>query len=324
VRLCWKAALAAALWVLIAPAAVHAQAYPTRTITLVVPFPPGGGVDAMARIIADKMSVALKQQIVVDNRGGGGGTIGTRAVAKAEPDGYTLLLGHTGTVAINPSLYKNAGYDPRRDLAPVGLIASMPLVLAAHPSFPGRSVADLIAIARKEPGKLNIGTSAVGTGSYMCAELFKSMVGVDMVVVPYKGTAPFLNDLLGGHVPVGFVVIPPAFGNLQAGTMRALAVTSPKRTSVLPDVPTTAESGLPGFEAVLHYGLLAPAGMPKPIIERLNKELRALVALPDVRQRIASEGGDPLTSTPEEYAANIEREETKWAALIRKLNLKVD
>jgi tripartite-type tricarboxylate transporter receptor subunit TctC len=324
VRHHWMSALAAALLVLAAPGLPHAQDYPTRTITLIVPFPPGGGVDAMARIIAEKMSVALKQQIIVDNRGGGGGTIGTRAVAKAEPDGYTLLLGHTGTVSINPSLYKNAGYDPRRDLAPIGLIASMPLALVAHPSFPGRTVADLIAMARKEPGKLNIGSSAVGTGSYMCAELFKATVGVDMTIVPYKGTAPFLNDLLGGHVPVGFVVIPPAFGNLKAGTMRALAVTSPTRTSVLPDVPTVAESGLPGFEAVLHYGLLAPAGTPKPFIERLNRELRALVALPDVRQRIASEGGDPLTSTPEEYAAEIDREETKWSVLVRKLNLKVE
>jgi tripartite-type tricarboxylate transporter receptor subunit TctC len=278
----------------------------------------------MARIIAEKMSAALKQQIVVDNRGGGSGTIGTRAVARAEPDGYTLLLGHTGTIAINPSLFKNPGYDPRRDFAPIGLIASMPLALIAHPSFPARTVADVIGIARKEAGKLNIGSSAVGTGSYMCAELFKATIGVDMTIVPYRGTAPFLNDLLGGHVPIGFLVIPPAFGNIQAGTARALAVTSPKRTSVLPEVPTIGESGVPGFEAVLHYGLLAPAGTPKPIIERLNKELQALVTLPEVRDRIASEGGDPLTSTPEEYAADIDREETKWAALIRKLNLKVD
>jgi tripartite-type tricarboxylate transporter receptor subunit TctC len=302
----------------------QAQDYPTRTITLVVPYPPGGGVDAMARIIAEKMSAALKQQIVVDNRGGGGGTIGTRAVAKAEPDGYTLLLGHSGTVAINPSLYRNPGYDPRRDFAPIGLLAAMPLALVTHPAFPARSVADLIAIARKDPGKLDIGSSAMGTGSYMCAELFKATVGLDMTVVPYRGTGPFLNDILGGHVRVGFVVIPPAFGNIQAGTLRALAVTSPQRTSVLPDVPTVTESGLPGFETVLHYGLLAPAGTPKPIIDRLNKELRALVALPDVRQRIASEGGDPLTSSPEEYAADIDREETKWAVLIRRLNLKVD
>ena len=324
VRHFWEAAVLAAILALIAPGLAQAQDYPTRTITLIVPYPPGGGVDAMARIIAEKMSAALKQQIIVDNRGGGGGNIGTRAVAKAEPDGYTLLLGHSGTVSINPSLYRNPGYDPRKDFAPIGLIASMPLALVAHPSFPARTVADVIAIAKKEPGKLNIGSSAVGTGSYMCAELFRATVGAEMTVVPYRGTAPFLNDLLGGHVPVGFLVIPPAFGNIQAGTTRALAVTSPKRTSVLPNVPTAAESGLPGFEAVLHYGLLAPAGTPKPIIERLNKELRALIALPEVRERIASEGGDPLTSTPEEYAADIDREETKWATLIKKLNLKVD
>ena len=318
------AAVLAAILALIAPGLAGAQDYPTRTITLIVPYPPGGGVDAMARIIAEKMSAALKQQIIVDNRGGGGGNIGTRAVAKAEPDGYTLLLGHSGTVSINPSLYRNPGYDPRRDFAPIGLIASMPLALVAHPSFPARTVADVIAIAKKEPGKLNIGSSAVGTGSYMCAELFRATVGAEMTVVPYRGTAPFLNDLLGGHVPVGFLVIPPAFGNIQAGTTRALAVTSPKRTSVLPDVPTAAESGLPGFEAVLHYGLLAPAGTPKPIVERLNKELRAALASEDVRKRLETDGAEPMPSTPEEYATEIDREETMWSKLIKAAGIKAE
>jgi tripartite-type tricarboxylate transporter receptor subunit TctC len=301
-----------------------AQDYPSRTVTIVVPYPPGGGVDVLARVIAEKLSGALKQQVIVDNRGGGGGNIGTRSVAKAEPDGYTLLLGHTGTMAINPTLYANPGYDPRKDFAPIGLIASMPVALIAHPSFPAKTVAELIALIKQEPGKYNIGTSAIGTGSYLCAELFRSMAGLNMTLVPYRGTAPLMNDLLGGHVPVAFGVLPPALGNLQAGKLRALAVTSKIRFSGLPDVPTVDQSGLPGFEAVLRYGLLAPAGTPQPIIARLNKELRALANTEDVKKRIFSEGGDPVTSSAEEHAADIDSEEKKWAALIKKLNLKVD
>jgi tripartite-type tricarboxylate transporter receptor subunit TctC len=302
----------------------HAQSYPSRTVTLVVPFPPGGGVDALARILAERLSVSLKQSVVVENRTGGGGTVGTRQVAKAEPDGYTLMLAHTGTISINPSLYANAGYDPRKDFAPIGLIGSMPVALIAHPSFPAKTVADVIAIAKREPGKLNFGTSAVGTGGYLTAEYFKSVAGLDMTIIPYRGTAPLMNDLIGGHVPVSFGVLPPAIGNIQAGSLRAIAVTGTRRFSLLPDVPTASESGLPGFDAVLHYGLIAPAGTPRPIIERLNKELRAMVESDLVKQRIQAEGGDALTSTPEEYGQDIDREETKWSTLIRKLNLKVE
>jgi tripartite-type tricarboxylate transporter receptor subunit TctC len=301
----------------------RAQDYPTRPITIVVPFPPGGGVDVLARVIGERLAVAMKAQVIVDNRGGAGGTLGTRSVAKAEPDGHTLLLGHTGTMSINPTLYANPGYDPRKDFAPVGLIASMQVALIAHPSFAPKTVAEFIAHAKKESGKVNIGTSAIGTGSYLCAELFKSMAGLDVTLVPYRGTAALMNDLLGGHVPIAFGVLPPALGNLQAGKLRALAVSGAKRFSQLPDVPTIAESGLPGFEAVLHYGLLAPAGTPPPIIARLNKELRAAVSSDEVKKRIHAEGGDPLASSPEEYAADIDREERKWAALIKRLNLKV-
>jgi tripartite-type tricarboxylate transporter receptor subunit TctC len=316
------AALALALSAFAASA--FAQTYPTRSINLIVPYPPGGGVDAMARIVAEKLSHALGQQVVVDNRGGGGGLIGTRAVQRAAPDGYTLLLGHTGTISINPSLYANSGFDPRKDFAAIGLIASMPVVLIANPSFPAKTITDVIALAKKNTSKLNIGTSAVGTGGYMAAELFKSVAGVDANLIPYKGTAPVMNDLLGGHVPIAFGVIPPALGNLQSGALRAIAVASPKRTSLLPDVPTFAESGLPDFEAVLHYGLLAPAGTPKPIIERLNAELQKLAGDEEVKKRIHLEGGDPLTSSAAEYAADVDREETKWSTLIKKLNLKVE
>jgi tripartite-type tricarboxylate transporter receptor subunit TctC len=302
----------------------YAQSYPSRTVTLVVPFPPGGGVDALARILAERLSVSLKQSVVVENRTGGGGTVGTRQVAKAEPDGYTLMLAHTGTISINPSLYANAGYDPRKDFAPIGLIGSMPVALIAHPSFPAKTVADVIAIAKREPGKLNFGTSAVGTGGYLTAEYFRSVAGLDMTIIPYRGTAPLMNDLIGGHVPVSFGVLPPAIGNIQSGSLRAIAVTGTRRFSLLPDVPTASESGLPGFDAVLHYGLIAPTGTPRPIIERLNKELRAMVESDLVKQRIQAEGGDAMTSTPEEYAKDIDQEETKWSTLIKKLSLKVE
>jgi tripartite-type tricarboxylate transporter receptor subunit TctC len=316
--------LIAAIALSLAALPALAQTYPARSITLVVPYPPGGGVDAMARVVADRLTAALGQQVIVDNRGGGSGLVGTRAVTKAAPDGYTLMLAHTGSISINPSLYANAGFDPRKDFAPIGLIASMPVVLIANPAFPVETIADFIALARRDPGKLNVGTSAVGTGGYMSAELFKSLAEIDVAIIPYKGTASVMNDLLGGHVPVAFGVIPPALGNIRAGKLRAIAVASPTRTALLPDVPTFAESGMPGFESVLHYGLLAPAGTPRPIIERLNAELRKAVDNEEMKKRIAAEGGDPLTSTPDEYAKDIDQEETKWSRLIRKLNLKVE
>ncbi len=217
-------------------AAISAQAadYPARTVTLVVPYPPGGGVDSMARIIAQKLGDNFNQTFIVENRGGAGGTVGTRFAAHAKPDGYTLLLGHTGTISINPSLYAQLGMDPRKDFAPIGLVASMPVALLANVSFPAKTVADVIALAKKDPGKLNVGTSAVGTGGYMCAELFKAEAGLDVAIIPYKGTAPVMTDLLGGHVPVAFGVLPPALGNLQAGQLRAIAVTSKKRFSAAP------------------------------------------------------------------------------------------
>ena len=317
-------AFAALACVLAAAGGAPAADYPNRVVTLVVPYPPGGGVDAMARVVAAKLSDAFHQQVIVDNKPGAGGTIGTRFVAHAAPDGYTLLLGHTGTISINPSLYVHAGYDPRKDFAPIGLVASMPVALIANPSFPAKSVAEFIALAKQQPGKINVGTSALGTGGYMTAEHFKSEAATDVVIIPYKGTAPLMTDLLGGHVPVAFGVLPPALGNIQAGKLRAIAVTSAKRFSLLPDVPTFAESGMPGFEAVLHYGLLAPAGTPKDVVDKLSAELRKLVATEEVKQRIHVEGGDPLTSTPAEYATDIDKEETKWAALVHKLGLKVE
>ncbi len=320
----WLRAAAIAAVAVVLFGAAQAQDYPTRGISLIVPYPPGGGVDAMARVVAEKLTAALGQQVVVDNRAGGSGLVGTRAFIRSPADGYTLFLGHTGSISINPSLYANAGFDPRMDFAPVGLVASMPVALLAHPSFPAKTIGEVVAIAHKEGGKLNIGTSAVGTGGYLSAELFKAITNTDATIIPYKGTGQVMNDLLGNHVPIAFGVLPPALGNLRAGTLRAIAVLSPKRFSLLPDVPTADESGLPGFESVLHYGLLAPAGTPRPVIDRLNAALRALVETEEVKRRILAEGGDPLTSTPEGYAKDIDSEETKWGTLVRRLNLKVE
>jgi tripartite-type tricarboxylate transporter receptor subunit TctC len=296
-----------------------ADDYPNRPITLIVPYPPGGGVDTMGRLMGQKLSAALGQQVIIENRGGAGGMLGTRTAVKAAPDGYTLVMTLTGL-----SLGPNPGYDYRKDLAPIGLIAFTPVIVVAHPSLPAKSLADVIALAKKDPGKLSVGTPPPPTINYFAAELFKMMAGVDVAIVTYKGTAPLTTDLLGGHVPLGFNTIPATIGNLEAGTLRALAVAATTRAAVLPDVPTSAESGLPGFEAGFYYGMSAPSGTPRQIIERINKEMRRAITSEDLKERLVQEGTDPTPSTPEEYAANLEREEVKWGALIKKLGLKFE
>jgi tripartite-type tricarboxylate transporter receptor subunit TctC len=293
--------------------------YPARAITLIVPYPAGGGVDNMARVVAQKLGAALGEQIIIENRPGAGAVIGTRAAAKAAPDGYTLVMFTTGI-----TLPANAGFDIKQDFAPVGTIASTPIVLMAHPSFPATSLAQVIALARQEPGRLSVGTPPPPTLNYFAAELLKVMAGVDITVVTYKGTGPLTNDLVGGHVPLAFNTTAPALGNIQAGKIRAIAIAASKRSAALPDVPTAAESGLPGFEAVLYYGIAAPAGTPRAIIERLSAALRAVVTSEETAKRIVADGGDPAASTPEEYAENIAREEGKWRALIDKLGLVVN
>jgi tripartite-type tricarboxylate transporter receptor subunit TctC len=303
----------------IVSAGAAADDYPNRAITLIVPYPAGGGVDTMGRIIGQKLSVALGQQVVIENRGGAGGMLGTRTAVKSTPDGYTLVMTLTGL-----SLGPNPGYDFRKDLAPIGLIAFTPVIVVAHPSLPAKSLADVIALAKKEPGKLAVGTPPPPTINYFAVELFKMMAGVDLSTITYKGTGPLTNDLLGGHVPLGFNTIPATIGNIEAGTLRPLAVTATRRATVLPDVPTSAESGLPGFEAGFYYGMSAPAGTPRPIIDKLNAELRRIISSEDIHKRLVAEGTDPEASTPEEYAANLEREEAKWADLIKKLGLKFD
>lgn len=301
-----------------------ADDYPTRPITLIVPFPPGGSTTVMARNVADKLSVSLGQQIVVENRGGAGGVIGTRSVARATPDGYTILLSYTATMAIAPAMNVNAGYDPRKDFVPIGMIGAAPSVLVVNPSLPVHSIAELIAYAKAAPTPLQYGSPGVGTVNHLAGEYLAAETGMKLQHVPYKGNGPALGDLLGGHIPMMFVPIPVALGNIKAGTLRGLAIGSAKRTSLVPDLPTLAESGVPGFEVALRYGLVAPAGTPPAIIARLNKELNAALSTEDVKKRLATEGAESLPGTPEAYAADIDREEKKWGGLVKKLGLKVE
>jgi len=301
-----------------------AQDYPTRPITLVVPYAAGGGNDAMARTVADKMSRVLGKQIVIENRAGAGGTIATRQVAKSAPDGYTLVIGGTGTLAVNPTLYANVGYDPRKDFAPIGLIGTSALVVLVHPSLPAHSIRGLIDLARQEPGKLNYASAGVGSGIHLGTVLFEHMAEVKLTHVPYRGSGPALTDLIGGHVAIYFSSLPPAVQLVKEGKVRALAVTGSTRSKILPELPTVAEAGLPGYESVLHYGIVAPAGTPRPIIDKLNAALREAVMASDTQDRMAADGTEPRASTPEDYAADIDREETKWSAIVRKSGAKAE
>jgi tripartite-type tricarboxylate transporter receptor subunit TctC len=318
--LSWKDQLCAAIAALAVGGAfwpAQAQDYPNRPITLVIPFAPGGSTSVVGRGIADKMSELLGEKIVIDNRPGAGGTVGTKAVAKSDPDGYTLVLGYTGTLAIGPSLYKKAGYDPRKDFAPIGMIGNAPNSLVVHPSFPAKSVAELIAYAKQNPGKVSFGSAGAGTASHITGEYFARSAGISLVHVPYKGTGPVLVDLIGGHIPVAFAPIPASHSNISAGTLRALAVTSSTRSGLLPDVPTIAEAGVPGFDASLYYGLAAPAGTPRPIIDKLNKVLRDALASGEVKRQLGSDGTEITPGSPEDYADLIDKDEKKWAQLVK-------
>jgi len=296
----------------------HADDYPLRPITLIVPYAAGGGNDVLARAVADPMSRSLGQPVVVENHGGAGGTIGTRQVAKASPDGYTLGLGGTGTLAVAPTLYPNLGYDPRRDFAPVGLIATSPLIILVNPSLPVSNVKELIALAKAQPKKLNYASAGTGSGIHLGTVLFEMAADVQMTHVPYRGSGPAIADLLGNHVSLYFSSLPPAIGMVSSGKLRALGVTGLNRSPSFPDVPTVAEQGLPGFEAVLHYGIIAPAGTPKPIVDKLNAALREALGSEELKKHLATEGAEPLQTSPAEYAADIDREETKWSAVVKR------
>jgi tripartite-type tricarboxylate transporter receptor subunit TctC len=304
--------------------AARADDYPSRPITLIVPYAAGGGNDVMARFVAERMSRSLGQQIVIENKGGAGGSIATRQVARSAPDGYTLGLSGTGTHAINPTLYGNVGYDPRKDFAPVGLIATSALVVLVNNDVAAKTIPELIALARQSPGRLTYASAGVGSGIHLGAELFAAMAGIKLTHVPYKGSAPALTDLIGGHVQIYFSSLPPAIGLIKDGKVRALAVTGPQRSALLPELATVAEAGpLPGYEAVLHYGIVAPAGTPQPIIEKLVVAMKAALADPELRERIAADGAEVQSMTPAEYAADIDREETKWSKVVKLSGAKV-
>ena len=301
-----------------------AQGYPNHPIRLVVPFPPGGTTDILARAVAQKLTEAMGQSVVLDNRPGAGGNIGADVVAKSAPDGYTLLMGTVGTHAINPSLYAKMPYDHVKDFVPVVLVAGVPNVLVVNPSLPVNSVADLIKLAKAKPGSINFASSGNGTSIHLSGELFKAMAGVDMTHVPYKGSAPALSDLISGQVQVMFDNLPSSLPQIKAGKLRAIAVTSLKRAPALPDVPTISESGLPGFEASSWFGVLAPAGTPPAVITRLNAEVDKWLQTPEAKEQLLAQGAQAAGDTPEQFAAFIRSETGKWAKVVKASGAKVD
>ncbi len=304
--------------------AAAAQSYPSRPIRFIVPFPPGGGNDTMARMIGNKLTAALGQQVVVDNRAGAGSVIGAEAAAHAAPDGYTLFLGGVASHGINPNLHAKLGYDPIRDFAPVSLIAAAPLILVVHPSVQAKTIKDLIQLAKTKPGQLNFASNGTGGSSHLAAELFKMMTATDMVHVPYKGLSPALTDLLSGQVQLMFSSTVAILPLVHANRLRPLAITGAKRSAAIPEVPTVAESGVPGYETASWYGVLAPAGTAKTIVDLLNREIAKVMLLPDVRERLASEGAEPAGGTPGEFAAHIKHELERWARVIKQARIKAD
>ena len=298
--------------------------YPKGPIRIIVPYPPGGSPDIFARTIGAKLAEAWKQPVIVENRAGGGGTIGAGIAAKAPPDGYTLLMGHIGTLAVNATLFPKLPYDPIQSFAPVSLVAVVPNVLVVNPSQPFRTVGELIAYARANPGKLLYASGGNGGAAHIAMEYFKQQAGVDLVHVPYRGTAQAVTDLIGGQVALTMTGAPPLMPHLQAGRLRALAVSSRQRVEALPEVPTIAESGVRGFDATQWYGLVAPAGTSRAIIDKLNREVRATVNSPEMRERLRSEGAIASTTTPEEFGAFIRAEIARWGAVVTSAGIRPD
>jgi len=315
--------LAAVVLALAAPLAL-AQAYPVKPIRLIVPFGPGSTVDIMARALAGPLFEQMQQPIVVENRAGAGGSVGVDAIAKAPKDGYTVGIGTTGPLAINPALQSRMPFDTLADLAPVSLIATGPNAVLINPGVPVRSVKDLVAYAKAHPDELNFASAGVGSTNHLAGELFKSVAGVQMVHVPYKGNAEALADLMSGRVQVLFSGLPPVMAQVQAGKVRVLAIAGPSRAASLPDVPTVAEAGLPGAEVLVWYGLLAPAGTPREVIARLNAEVVKAMARAEIRARFLEAGSDPASSTPEEFSRMIRADLAKWKKVITTANIKVE
>jgi tripartite-type tricarboxylate transporter receptor subunit TctC len=309
---------------LIAALPLGAQDYPRRPVRLIVPFPPGGGNDIVARAVAQELGKSLGQQLVVDNRAGAGGAIGAELAARSPADGYTLFLGGVGSHVVNPSLHAKLSYDPIRDFAPVTLIASAPSVLVVNPSLQATSIAEFTALAKANPGKLNYASNGNGSSAQLAAVLYESMAGVRMVHVPYKGVAPALVDLMSGEVQLMFGTLVAILPHIKAGRLRALAVTGRNRSAPLPEVPTLAESGLPGYEAGSWYGILAPAGTPGAIVARLNAEINAAIRQPEVRERLAAEGAEVLGGTPGDFASHIKAELSRMGRLMREAGVRME
>jgi tripartite-type tricarboxylate transporter receptor subunit TctC len=317
----WAGVAAAAS--LLASVAAPAQTYPTKPVRFIVPFAPGGNTDLQGRLIAQKLTAAFSQQVVVDNRGGAGGTLGVDLAAKAPPDGYTIVIASFGNILVAPALYRNLPYDPVRDLAPVVLVSTPPGILVVNPGLPVKNVKELIAYARSNTGRLNYGSAGNGVWNHLFAELFKSMAKIDMTHVPYKGTGPAVTDVIGGQIQLSFSPFPTALPHIKSGRLRALGVTDAKRSPVVPELPTIAESGLPGYSAASWFAVLAPAGTPKPIVAKLNGEINRIFTEPDVRSAFAADGSEPVGGTPEALAKSIREGIAKWGKLVRDLGVQL-
>lgn len=301
-----------------------ADSYPSKPVRMIVGFPPGGPNDIVARVVSEKLEGWLGQPVIVDNRPGAGGNIGTEITARAEPDGYTLLMGSTGPQAINPAVYPRLSFDVLRDLAPVSLVAQVPSVLVVNPQVPARTVSELISFGKQQPGGLRYGSGGYGTTLHLSGELFKSLAGIEMLHVPYKGTAPAISDLAGGQTHVMFAALPSVMPLVRAGKLRVIAVTTRERSQALPDVPTIAESGLPGYEMAPWFGVFATAGTPKPVINRLSQAIHKVVAMPAVKEALEKQGAEPITNNPEEFSALLRTEIAKWSKIVKEANITIN
>jgi tripartite-type tricarboxylate transporter receptor subunit TctC len=314
----------AALALAACAALAHAQNYPAKPVRIIVPYPPGGTTDIIARIAAAELTKQLKQPFVVENRAGASGAIGATAVAQAAPDGYTLVMGTANTHGINSALQKNLPYDAVKDFAPVTVVASTPNIIVVHPNVPAKTLAELIALAKAQPGKINFGSTSIGGSPHMSAELLKAMTGIDMVHVPYKGAAPMLTDLVGGQIQVGFDNLPSTIGYVRSGKVRALAVTTAQRWPGAPDIPTVAESGVPGYEVSGWFGLLAPAGTPKAVLDTLQTTIAQIVQEPEVAKQLRDLGAAPVANKPEDFARDIAADVEKWRKVAQTTGVKLD
>lgn len=317
--------LAAAALVALAPlAGIGAEPFPGKQVRFVVPYPPGGPLDTVARLLGQKVSASIKHPVVIDNVPGAGGNIGAGVVARAAPDGYTILMGAVATHAINPTLYSTIPYNAEKDFLAVTQVASTPNVLVVNNAIEANSVAEFIKLAKSKPGKLNFGSGSTGSAGHLAGELFKTMAGVDMAHIPYKGAAGAMQDLIGGRVDLMFDNLASSLSQVKGGRVRALAVTTSKRTKLAPELPTIAESGLPGFDISTWFGIFVPAGTPRPVVDRLHAEFTRALAAPDVREKMLALGAEPVGSTPEQFTAYVKAEAAKYAKLVRTSGARVD